>query len=379
MNDRQRFHATMHYQPRDRCPILDFGFWDETYDAWYEQGLPPDIHKENIHDYFGMDFDLEGPLQSTGVSVGLMPAFERMVLQDLGDREIVQQEDGVQVLRSKTEAAIPQPTQHLLIDRESWQKYYKPRLDPGNSTRFPADWDEQVKIWADPGRDYPIFLPGGSLYGWLRNWMGMENLSLVLYDDPAWFEEMVATLADCTISVLGRILNTGGRFEACAMWEDMCYSAGPLLSPRHFKKYLVPHYRRIADLLHKHDHDVIWLDSDGNIDKLLPLWLDAGVNCLFPIEVGTWGADPIKYRQHFGRDLLMMGGISKHILAGTKAGIEAEVYRLLPLVEDGGFIPYCDHRVPPDVLLENYLFYLTTARRILGMDLNLRPILDKGM
>lgn len=70
----------------------------------------------------------------------------------------------------------------------------------------------------------------------------------------------------------------------------------------------------------------------------------------------------------------MMGGFDKHILARGKAEIEAEVLRLTPLVEEGGYIPFCDHRVPPDVPLENYLFYLEYARHIWGHDVNLKPV-----
>jgi uroporphyrinogen decarboxylase len=204
--------------------------------------------------------------------------------------------------------------------------------------------------------------------------MGVENLSLVLYDDPAWFEEMVTTVADCIIGTLTRVLETGGQFDGCSMWEDMCYNAGPLMSPKHFKRFLVPHYRRIADLLHKYDVDVIWLDCDGNIDKLMPLWLDAGINCMFPVEIGTWGADPIRYRQEYGKDLLMMGGVSKRLLARSKEEIGAEIRRLLPLVEEGGFIGFCDHRVPPDVPLENYMFYLDVVREVWAKNLDLSPM-----
>ena len=147
----------------------------------------------------------------------------------------------------------------------------------------------------------------------------------MVYEDPAWFEEMVTALADGIVGVLGRVLATGGHFEGCGMWEDMAYKAGPLLSPQHFRRYLVPHYRRIADLLHGHSVDVIWVDCDGRIDRLLPLWLDAGVNCMFPLEVGTWRADPIAYRQQYGQDLLIMGGFDKRILADSPEGIEREV------------------------------------------------------
>jgi uroporphyrinogen decarboxylase len=158
------------------------------------------------------------------------------------------------------------------------------------------------------------------------------------------------------------------------MWEDMCYNAGPLLSPKHFRQFLVPHYRRIADLMQRHGVDVIWVDCDGKIDDLIPLWLESGVNCMFPLEVGTWGADPIQYRREYGRELLMMGGFDKRILARGRDGIEAEVHRLTPLVEEGGYIGFCDHLVPPDVPFENYVFYLETVRRVWGKGLDLKPV-----
>jgi hypothetical protein len=371
MNERQRFRATMHYEPRDRAPICDFGFWDETLVVWRDQGLPEWVTADNSDEFFGMDRLL---LSVADVVVDLCPLFEEKVLEDRGDHEIVQQRDGVRVLRKKFMGSIPQHLGHLLVDRESWQKHYKPRLDPTSPERYPSHWDEQVKVWSDANRDHVIMLPGGSLYGKLRDWMGLEAISLLVYDDPSLFEEMVATLADCVVGVLTRLLETGGHFDACSMWEDMAYKAGPLLSPKHFKKYLVPHYRRIVDLLNKHGVDIVYLDCDGRIDSLIPLWLDAGVNCIFPVEVGTWGADPIQYRQRYGRDLRIMGGFDKRILASSKGAIEAEIYRLAPLVEEGGYIGFCDHRVPPEVSLDDYIFYLDTVRQLWGKNVNLKPM-----
>jgi uroporphyrinogen decarboxylase len=374
MNQRKRFDATMHYQPRDRTPIMDYSFWNETLPIWHGQGLPPHVNRKNSDAFFGMDAGLDTIIGSTGATAGLCPVFDEIVLEDRDEEQVFQQKDGVRVLRRKFMASIPQHLGHLLVDRASWKEYYKPRLDPTTPARYPANWAERVETWRDPNRDYVIALPGGSLYGSLRDWMGMENISLAVYDDPAWFEEMVTTVADCILGTLTRLLATGGHFDACSIWEDMAYNRGPLLSPKHFKQYLVPHYRRITDLVRRHGVDVIWVDCDGKIDQLLPLWLDAGVNCMFPIEVGTWGADPVKYRQQYGKDLLLMGGFDKHILAKSKREIEREVHRLTPLVEEGGYIGFCDHRVPPDVPLENYLFYLETIRRVWGKDTNLNPM-----
>ena len=377
MNNRERFRATMHYQPRDRMPITDFGFWEETIPVWHDEGLPRNVtflYKHTNHvPYFGMDFGLDVVSRATEIQIGLLPAFRPKILEDRGDHEVRQQTDGVRVLRRKFMSSIPQPQGHLLVDRDSWRKHYKPRLNPDHPGRFPDDWAARVACWKDPNRSEILSLPGGSLYGWLRNWMGVEALSYVVYDDPQWFEEMVATVADCIIGTLEKALSSGVQFDACGMWEDMAYRAGPLLSPRHFKKYLVPYYRRLVDLLHRYGVDVVWVDCDGNIEALIPLWLEAGVNCMFPLEVGVWQADAVAYRKQYGKDLLMMGGFDKHILQKSPDDIRREVDRLAPLVAEGGYIGFCDHRVPPDVPLENYRLFVNLQRDVWGQGVNLPP------
>ncbi len=376
MNDRQRFDAIMHYREPDRAAICDFGFWDETIEAWHDQGLPTELPADNrgqaVSRYFGMDALLE----TARVNVDLCPPFPFKVLDDRGDHELIQQVDGVRVLRRKRMSSIPQHHGHLLTDRESWRKHYLPRLDPTDPDRLPQGqrWEGHVQYWRNEDRAEPLALPCGSLFGKLRDWMGLEAISYVPYDDPAWFEEMVTARADVVIAVLEKVLATGARFEAGAFWEDMCYNAGPLLSPAHFKKYLVPHYRRITELLNRHGVDIVWVDCDGCIDELIPLWLDAGVNTMFPIEVGTWQADPVAMRRQYGRELRLMGGFDKRILAHSPHAIDAEIARLQPLVDGGGYIGFCDHRVPPDVPLAHYMHYLYRVRETWGRGVNLKPL-----
>ena len=160
MNNRERFNAIMHYRPVDRCPIVDFGFWDETIIFWHEQGLPETVDMTDIRDFLGMDFSLTGLDEGTGIYNKLDPLFETLLIEDRGDHEIVQQPDGVQVLRKKFMGSIPHPVKYLLTDRESWRKHYKPRLDPTTTGRYPADWDERVPLWRDrTARRRVVWLP----------------------------------------------------------------------------------------------------------------------------------------------------------------------------------------------------------------------------
>ncbi len=369
MNARERFENTMHFKPVDRCPIRDFGFWDETLLVWKQYGLPDFVEGGTAADqFFGMDSELY-----CGALTDLCPFFEEEILEDHGDSEIVRDMDGVVVERGKIMSAIPKHLDHLLRDRESWEEHFKPRLRPDDPKRILSEdwWGRHVQEWTRPDRDYPLFIYAGSLYGRQRQWFGLERVSEIIYDDPTLFEEIVETCADVAIAVVERICGEHGvRPEAANLWEDMCYGAGPLISPKTFEQVLVPHYLRIVDTLHRYGVDIIFVDCDGRIDKLLPLWLGAGVNCMFPLEIGTWGADPVEYRRQYGKDLLLMGGFDKRILARGKSDITAEIERLAPLVEEGGFIPFCDHRVPPDVPLSNYVHYVAEAKRVWGKSLD---------
>lgn len=369
MNARERFDAVMHYQPRDRSPIMDFGFWEETLVIWQDQGYPAGADPDR---FFGMD----SQWTTCGGIVDLWPEFPLIVIQDKGDTEIVQQADGVIVERRKFLGSIPRHISHTLKDRATWEEAYLPRLRAGDPLRFPGQetWEMLVAEWTRPDRDYPLFIRAGSLYGRARNFFGLERISEIMYDDRPLFEEIVATFADVSIAALEKTLGDGVRPEAAMMWEDMCYSGGPLLSPKIFGEVLVPHYKRITDTLRRYGVDIVIIDCDGKIDALVPLWLEGGVNTMFPIEVGKWQADPVAFRREYGRDLRMVGGFDKHVLAAKQDDIAREIDRLAPLVEEGGYIPTPDHRVPPDVPLDHYLFYLERAKSVWGRGLsNIAP------
>ena len=374
MNDRQRFNAIMHYQPFDRCVIQDFQYWHETLDVWHAYGLPAEVGWNQTQGFFGFDPMWDG----VGANVMLLPAFEQRVLEENERFKIIVQADGTTVRWLKTGASIPQEIDHALKDRATWDREFKWRLDPSYPGRLGADLDERLEQVADSRRTFPLSTGAGSVFGQLRNWMGIEAVSYIQYDDPKLFEEMIEAIGSCIVGTLKQLLERarakGVTFDGAGMWEDMAYSHGPLLGVPAFERLCVPQYQRITGLLREYGVDRVWLDCDGDARPLYPGWLRGGVNVAFPMEVGTWGNDPIENRKRFGKDLLILGGFNKRILASGKDAIAREIDRLAGLVWEGGFIPFCDHRVPPDVSLENYMFYVERAKQVWGRGApDLRP------
>ena len=156
------------------------------------------------------------------------------------------------------------------------------------------------------------------------------------------------------------------RIDEGLFWEDMYFNYGPMISPKLFRELMTPRYRRITDFVKQAGAEVFTVDSDGDMTQLVEHWLAGGVNCMFPVEIHA-GSDPFAMRREFGHDVLLQGGVNKRELSKGKAAIRREVNHLVDLVADGGFIPFVDHRVPPDVTYDDYLYYLKTKREALGI------------
>lgn len=158
------------------------------------------------------------------------------------------------------------------------------------------------------------------------------------------------------------------RFEMAAYWEDMAFKSGPLISPDMVRKFMMPRYKKLNELLHSIGVDVIFVDSDGNLDLLIPLWLECGINFVWPLEVAA-GNDAVAMRKEYGTDLILGGAIDKRALIKGKEATKEEVMSKVPfLLEKGGYFPSVDHLVPPDVPFENYCYYINLLREIAGLE-----------
>jgi len=384
MNNRQRVSAVLHYQHYDRLPIAHFGYWNETLDKWAAEGHISEevaatwgdgnLTDLALNEQLGFDLNYYTTFYPNSA---LMPAFEREVLEELPDGSLkVRDPEGAVELYREGAGSIPARIDHLLKDRASWEAHYKPRLQMamdrvdwapvyvgGERQQFDQGGREALM---DPDREEWYGLHCGSLYGNFRNWIGMEEAIFLLHDDEALFDEIVEWNGELCWRVTKAALESGAQFDFAHFWEDICFKSGPLISPRVFRKKIGPLYKRITELVASYGIDIVSLDCDGKIDALVPIWLENGVNTMFPIEVGTWQASIAPWRQQYGQALRGVGGMNKTILAYDYAAVDAEIERLKPLVELGGYIPCPDHRIAPDAKWENVQYYCEQMRKTFG-------------
>ncbi len=350
MTHRERFRAVMRYEEFDRLPIWHWTEWPEVTQEWAEQGLAPDQDRRAF-------FETDPWPAGVPVNPDLYPTFEFELLEETEEYRIYRQGDGVVCQDWKHRSCIPHYIDYILRDRESWPEYKK-RLQP-HPDRIAPNIDE-VCAALNAG-DNPVVITCGGLGGWIRNWMGVENLAYVQMDDPDLFAEMCDTIADLCCWIFDQVLPKV-RVDMGWGWEDICGRSGPLISPRLWERCVVPAYGKISSKLREYGCDLYLVDCDGYIDDLVPGWMEGGVNVMFPIEIGVWGADPMTFRRQYGKELRVVGGVDKLAIPKGPAAIDAELERRLPLMRDGGFIPLPDHLIVPGTSVENYRYYFQALK-----------------
>jgi uroporphyrinogen decarboxylase len=90
-----------------------------------------------------------------------------------------------------------------------------------------------------------------------------------------------------------------------------------MTSPKFVKEFLTPRYRKNSDLLRSNGVELIVMDCDGNVEELLPIWIECGIDGIYPLECAS-GMDAIKVREKFGKDVVIIGNIDKRALAAGK-------------------------------------------------------------
>lgn len=369
MNDRERFRQTMAFGQPDRVPLWECAFWGETLERWLGEGLPLEVvypagpgsyaTEDSMRQYFGFDRSSGVHFRDTvRVNLGMCPGFNPQILAEENGLITELGRDGVISRWSKTSHSTRQYICFPVENRTDFQNLKK-QFDPDSAGRYATGWLERVHELQAKGA--PVCIAAGGYYGFARELMGLENLSYALCDDIALIEDIFEFRTEYVSRILEKVLQFITP-DFAEFWEDMAYKTGPLLSPQLFRKIALKHYRQITGLLGRYGVKTILLDSDGNVDKLIPIWLDGGINAIWPMEIAA-DMDLVSIRRKYGHALALIGGIDKRALAAGKTAIHAEVMAKVPyLLETGGYIPTCDHAVPPNATLSDYLYYLDLIR-----------------
>ena len=239
-------------------------------------------------------------------------------------------------------------------NRADWEKL-KERLDPDAPQRFPDNWAESVENIQKRGAAVQVGQYPYGLFGTLRDMMGVEELLVTFYDDSELIRDMMNYLTDFWIKIYTKVLQDI-QIDHIHIWEDMSGKQGPLISPVMFREFMMPNYQKIVLFAKEHDIPVVSVDTDGNMDVLMPLLEESGINLVLPFEVQA-GCDIVKLREQYPC-VCLHGGIDKRRLTFSHVEIDEELERIGSLFDKSGYIPGLDHLIHPEISYDNFCYFI---------------------
>ena len=355
LSNRMRLLRACLCEETDRAPFwFMFGPWGETLDRWRSEGLESDD--------WGAGFGFDAGFSQLPVNLGLCPAFERYTVSEDETFRTVRDENGLTFTQFKDHGTIPRYIDFPVKTRADWVRLRDERLDPDSPERFPPGWDKTIDNILARGAATQIGSYPYGLFGTLREFLGVERLLLAFYDEPDLVREMMDYLTDFWIAIYAKA-NNDVQIDHIHIWEDMSGKQGPLISPAMIREFMKPNYLKIARFAEDNGIPVVSVDTDGNMDALLPLFAECGVNMLLPFEVQA-GCDVVALKRQYPK-MCFCGGIDKRAVALGRGAIDAELERIKPLLRGPGYIPMLDHLPHPEISFADFKYYTERLKEMI--------------
>ncbi|MCC7191199.1 MAG: hypothetical protein IT444_00330 [Phycisphaeraceae bacterium] len=346
LTGRERFARMFERQDHDRVPRYD-SFWADTITRWESEGLTGGY--DGAMDLMGY-YDIEG----VGDSVPEVYHGQKKIVSEDEQTVVYQDPWGATVRYWKARSGTPEHVAWECDGRDAWESSIKPRLLASPPQPDLAWWKRRFEIHRAAQR-YLVF-GVQEAFEITRKLMGDVGSLYAMADDPELIQDISRTFADLVIRDMERFLANGIEADGLWIYGDMAYNHATICSPTMYRELIWPDHKRLADWAHAKGMKVL-LHTDGDVRSFLDLYVEAGIDCLQPLEAKA-NMDLHSLVPSHGKRLAFFGNIDARVLStNDRAMIEAEVRDKLRAGMAGRCYAYhSDHSVPPSVSLETYRF-----------------------
>jgi len=358
MTHRDRIVGTLLGTPVDRPPLcwwLGFKPWDKTLERWRTETGISDLDPAT-------EIGLDPFFEPAPLEMGPFPRFDPVVVSE--DDEFITSLDyrGIKMRNRRDAASMPEWIGHPVSGPRDWETYKRARLAGSIQPRLHA-----LEAWCCEMRDRDVPLQIGDypwgVFGTLRDLLGTERCLLAFYDEPEMVRDIIDTNVALWISLFEAAV-ARAPFDLLHLWEDMSGRQGSLISPAMVEEFMMPAYDRVSAFARAHGIPLVSVDTDGQVDRLLPVMMAHGVNAYLPFEVQA-GNDVLCYRRRYPA-LSILGGLDKSALARGRTEIHRELDRAEAMFAAGRWIAGFDHLIPPDVSWGNYRYAMHELKVMLS-------------
>ena len=208
--------------------------------------------------------------------------------------------------------------------------------------------------------DYAIVLRLPSVFVHTTQYLrGFEDWFMDLAADKKLAAALFDAVTEQSTALAEEILKVGGDLaDVVYTSDDMGFQNGPMVSPELYRQLFKPRHQKFFDTVKKYTSAFVHFHCCGSIYKLLPDFIELGVDVIHPVQVAAKDMDSSILAPEFGDRLSFWGGIDtqKVLPTGTTEEVKAEVrQRIRDFAPGGGYILSAVHDIQPDVPVENII------------------------
>jgi hypothetical protein len=241
-----------------------------------------------------------------------------------------------------------QPKVELIKDWSDFSGFITP--DPYDKSRFTQV--EAIRKQYGNDRYYmaSLVLTGFTIMTFLR---GFENTLSDFYENRSEIEKLADIVFGFEEEIIRQLKDYG--FNGVAFYDDWGTQTNLIISPKMWREFFKPRYKRQFELAHKYGLDV-YFHCCGYIYDIIPDLIEIGVDMLNLSQPNIFDIE--KLGRDFGGKTCFVCPVSYQTtsLTGTKEDIYADVRQLIDNLgsHNGGLIGYVEEYDSIGLSEENY-------------------------
>jgi uroporphyrinogen decarboxylase len=366
LTSKERFDRILKHQPVDRVGLFEV-FWRETVQKWTTEGHLE--QPEVVSDHFGLDVRRTGGEITPGDyhTVNLMANLDagEQLVEETESAKLVRDGNGALLRWLKDGSGAPEHVDFAVRDRRSWEEHIRPYLLDERSYERRLNFESYRAVRAKCARDQRFMTCGVvGAFDRMSPVCGHEHLLAGMALDPDWVTEMADLYATLTVHLLEILFEREGLPDGLWVWDDLGFKNRPFMSPAMYRQMLYPAHKKLFDFAHGRGLPVV-LHCDGYVEALVPSLIEAGINCLQPLEIKA-GMDLLKLKKRFGEQIALIGGMDERVLeTNDRRAVEAQLLEKLPGAMAGsGYVLQVDHSVSHLVNYDTYRYFVERGLEI---------------
>jgi uroporphyrinogen decarboxylase len=360
LTSKERIARILRHQAVDRVGLFEV-FWRETAKTWADQGRFAE--PAMVSDHFDLDLrrsngEITPPYATLLNMVGNVDDGNKVV-EETETTKLVRDGNGALLRWRKDQSGAAEHVDFLVKTQADWERHIKPRLLDKSYYERRIDFHLYREGLSKCARDNRFFTCGVvGAFDLMTPVCGHENLLVGMAMEPDWIRAMCDLYVTITLELLAILFDREGLPDGMWVWDDLGFKRRPFMSPAMYKELIYPGHKRLFDFAHARNLPVI-LHADGLVESLVPHLIEAGLDCLQPIEVKA-GMDLLKMKKQFGKRLAFIGGMdARELISNDLARVENELQSKLPAAMAGsGYILQVDHSVSSQVDYETYSYFV---------------------